>query len=88
MEQLPKSVQHQIAQFQQLQQQAQAITVQRQSIEMQIKEAERALDELNKVKEDAEIYKSVGNILIKSNKEEVKKELEDKLETLKLRKIQ
>jgi len=47
---VPKNVQHQIAQFQQMQQQAQAITMQKQSVEMQIRETDKALEELKKWK--------------------------------------
>ncbi len=46
---VPKNVQHQIAQFQQMQQQAQAITMQKQNVELQIREAEKALEELKNV---------------------------------------
>jgi prefoldin beta subunit len=82
---LPKNIQHQIAQFQQAQQQAQAITMQKQSVDMQIKETEKALEELNKVEGDSEVYKTAGNLLIKVDKDEITVELEDKIETLKLR---
>ena len=82
---LPKNIQHQIAQFQQAQQQAQAITMQKQSVEMQIKETEKALEELKKVEGETEVYKTAGNLLIKVNQDEVTEELVDKIETLKLR---
>ena len=82
---LPKNIQHQIAQFQQAQQQAQAITMQKQSVDMQIKETEKALEELKKVEGETEVYKTAGNLLIKVNQDEVTVELEDKIETLKLR---
>jgi prefoldin beta subunit len=82
---VPKNVQHQIAQFQQMQQQAQAITVQKQSVEMQIRETGKALEELKKVEDDSDVYKTAGNLLIKVKKDEMVVELEDKLETLKLR---
>lgn len=82
---VPKNVQHQIAQFQQMQQQAQAITMQKQSVEMQIRETDKALEELKKAEEDSDVYKTAGNLLIKVKKDEMVTELEDKLETLKLR---
>ena len=82
---LPKNIQHQIQQFQQAQQQAQAITMQKQSVDMQIKETEKALEELKKVEGDTDVYKTAGNLLIKVNQKEVTVELEDKIETLKLR---
>lgn len=82
---VPKNVQHQIAQFQQMQQQAQAITMQKQNIDLQKRETEKALEELKKVEEDSDVYKTAGNLLIKVNKNEMVTELEDKLETLQLR---
>ncbi len=82
---LPQNIQHQITQFQQTQQQAQAISMQKQNVDLQIKETEKALEELKKVEEDGEVYKTAGNLLIKVKKDEVAKELEDKVETLHLR---
>ena len=82
---VPQKVQHQIAQFQQMQQQAQEITMQKQNIELQVREAEKALAELKKVEENSDVYKTAGNLLIKVGKNEVTQELEDKIETLKLR---
>jgi len=81
---VPKNVQHQIAQFQQMQQQAQAITMQKQNVDIQIRETENALEELKKVEEDSDVYKTAGNLLIKVKKDGMVTELEDKLETLKL----
>ncbi|WP_457554748.1 prefoldin subunit beta [Candidatus Pyrohabitans sp.] len=85
MEQLPPQLQHQLAQFQQLQQQAEAITTQRLQMELQLKEVARALDEVQKLGEDAEVYRSVGNLLIKSTRDDVEKELKERKETLELR---
>ncbi len=85
MEQLPPQLQHQLAQFQQLQQQAEAIATQRLQMELQLKEVTRALEEVQKLGEDAEVYKSVGNLLIKSEKGSVEAELKDRKETLELR---
>jgi prefoldin beta subunit len=85
MEQIPPQLQHQLAQFQQLQQQAEAIATQRLQIELQLKEVTRALEEVQKLGEDAEVYKSVGNLLIKSEKGKVEAELKDRKETLELR---
>lgn len=82
---VPKNIQHQIAQFQQMQQQAQAIAMQKQSVELQIRESEKALEELRKVEDDSDVYKTAGNLLIKVKKDDVDKELEEKLETLQLR---
>jgi prefoldin beta subunit len=85
MEQLSPQLQHQLAQFQQLQQQAEAIATQRLQMELQLKEVTRALEEVQKLGEDAEVYKSVGNLLIKSEKGNVEAELKERKETLELR---
>lgn len=82
---LPQNVQHQLAQFQQAQQQAQAISMQKQSVDLQLKETEKALEELKKTEENADVYKTAGTLLIKVKKEDILKELEDKIETLGLR---
>ena len=54
-------------------------------MELQLKEVTRALEEVQKLGEDAEVYKSVGNLLIKSEKGSVEAELKDRKETLELR---
>lgn len=84
-EELPPQLRHQLAQFQQVQQQAQALGLQRQQLELAMRETERALEELGKVEEGAAVYKSVGGILIKANREELKRELTERKETLDLR---
>lgn len=82
---IPENIQHQLNQFQQLQQQAQAVTMQKQNVEVQIQETEKAIEELKKTESDAEVFKTAGTLLIKVNRDEVFEEMEDKLETLKLR---
>jgi prefoldin beta subunit len=73
-----------VAQLQQLQQQLQIVVNQRLQLDAGLKEAEMALEELQKT-EDTVVYKTVGGILIKSTKENMVKELEEKTETLKIR---
>ncbi|MCS4541345.1 MAG: prefoldin subunit beta [Euryarchaeota archaeon] len=84
-QEVPPKVQHQLAQFQQLQQQAQAIINQKFQLQLQLKETERALEELGKLTTESEVYKSVGVLLIKSDKPVLEKELNEKKETLDLR---
>ena len=85
MERLSPQLRHQLAQFQQAQQQAQVLTTQRQQLELLLRETERALEELGKLQEGATVYKSVGTILVKSEREELKKSLGEQKETLDLR---
>jgi prefoldin beta subunit len=85
MQQIPKQLEQQLVQFQQLQKQAQTISQQRLQFEVQLKETEKALEELGKLGENPEIYKSVGAFLLKSEKPSVEKELKDRKETLEVR---
>jgi len=85
MEKLSPQLRHQVAQFQQLQQQAQALLNQRQQLEILLRETERALEELGKLHADAVVYRSIGTILVKSGKVEVEKKLTEDKETLDLR---
>ncbi|RMF88839.1 MAG: prefoldin subunit beta [Methanobacteriota archaeon] len=85
MAEIPKNLEQQLLQFQQVQSQAQAIVQQRLQLELQLRETERALEEMAKLDEKAEVYKSVGAYLIRSEKEVLTKELEEKKETLEVR---
>ena len=86
MMELPKKVQDQLAQFEQVQQQTQIIATQKQSVEFQVSEIERALDALEKIKEGDAVYRSIGSLLIKAeNKETVIKDLKEEKETLEVR---
>lgn len=85
MEELPPSLRHQLAQFQRVQQQAQALMAQKQQLELALRETERALEELGKLQEGATVYRSVGGILIKAEQANLTKELTERKETLDLR---
>jgi prefoldin beta subunit len=82
---LPPQVQNQIAQLQQIQQQIQALAMQKSQIEAMQKEAKMALEELEKLADDAVVYRSVGELVIKTSKEESITKLKDREETLSLR---
>ena len=83
---IPENIQNQLNQFQQLQQQAQAVNMQVQNVEVQIQETEKALEELKKTDENTEVFKQAGNLLIKVEYSDALSEMEEKLETLQLRK--
>ncbi len=85
-EDLPPQVQNQLRQLQQLQQQLEMVVQQRLQIDAKIRDTEIALEELNKIEEEAKVYKSVGNLIIRANKEKLIKELNDDKETLQIRK--
>ena len=82
---LPPQIQNQIAQLQQIQQQIQALTMQKSQIEAMQKESKMALDELERLTDDAVIYRNVGELVIKTSKEESTAKLKDREETLSLR---
>ena len=83
---IPENIQNQLNQFQQLQQQAQAVSMQVQNVEVQIQETEKALEELKKSDENTEVFKQAGTLLIKVEYSDALADMEDKLETLQLRK--
>jgi len=82
---LPQDVQGQIAQLQQIQQQAQIIGSQKAQLEAMIRENEGALGELGKAPDDATVYKTAGGIMLRSTKAELVKELTEQKEQLDLR---
>ena len=77
---LPPWLREQLARFEQMQQNLQAVLVQRQQVELDQAEAEKALEELNKTPDTDQIFKYAGNLLIKVSKEAIVKELGEKKE--------
>jgi prefoldin beta subunit len=77
---VPPWLREQLARFDQLQQNLQAILVQKQGVEAELSEIEKATDALRKSTPEDTVYKSAGNILIRVNREELLKELEDRKE--------
>ena len=77
---IPPWLQEQIARYEQLQATLQSVVTQKQQVEAELNEIKTALEELERAPSDTEIFKQAGTILIRSNKEEVKKELEEKKE--------
>ncbi|AKB50036.1 Prefoldin beta subunit [Methanosarcina barkeri str. Wiesmoor] len=82
---LPPQIQNQIAQLQQIQQQIQALAMQKSQVEAMQKESKMALDELGRLADDAVVYRNVGELVIKTSKEESITKLKDREETLSLR---
>jgi len=77
---LPPWLREQLARFEQIQQNLQAVLVQKQQVELEQAEAEKALEELNKTPDSDQIFKYAGNLLIKVSKEAITKELDEKKE--------
>ena len=82
---LPPQIQNQVAQIQQLQQQAQALLNQKGQMEMMLRENEAALKELEASDEAAVIYKSVGEVLFKADRTKMIEDLKEKKDVLDLR---
>jgi prefoldin beta subunit len=79
-QELPPWLREQVARLQQLQQNLQAIMMQKQQVELEVVETDRALEEIRKAGIEDVVYKSAGPLLIKSKKDDVTKELEEKKE--------
>jgi len=82
---IPANLQEELAKLQQLQQTLQIIVSQRQQVEMELTDTDKALEELKKMGDDAIIYKSVGMLLVKKDKESVTKDLTERRELLSVR---
>ncbi len=86
MAKIPPQLQDQFYKFQQLQQKVEILGNQRLQLERDLKETESALAELEKlVDQNAVVFKTIGAILVKANKDKVKEELSDHKETLDMR---
>jgi prefoldin beta subunit len=82
---LPPQVQERLLRLQQLQQTLQSILAQKQQVELEITEIDQALTELQKLGDDAVIYKATGSLMIKSEKTRINTELTDRKELLNTR---
>jgi len=82
---LPPQVQERLLRLQQLQQTLQAVLTQKQQLELELTEVEQASSELVNLTEDAVIYKSIGSLLVKSEKPKVTQELNERKELLNMR---
>ena len=77
---LQPQLQEQLVRLQQLQQTLQAIISQRQQLELESSEIDRAEDELAKVSDGDVVYKSIGSLLIKSERKKLLEELRERKE--------
>jgi prefoldin beta subunit len=82
---LPPQIQQRLLRLQQLQQTLQGVMAQKQQLEMQLTEVEQAAGELEKLDETAVVYKSIGALLVKSEKDKVSTELAERKELVKMR---
>ena len=83
--QLPPQIQQRLLRLQQLQQNLQGVMAQKQQLTMQLTETENAIKELEKLADDAVVYKSIGALLVKAEKVKVSADLVDRKELVKMR---
>lgn len=82
---LPPQVQERLLRLQQVQQTLQSVLTQKQQVELELTEIEQALSELQKVAEDAVIYKAIGSLMVKTEKAKVTADLNERKELLNTR---
>jgi prefoldin beta subunit len=82
---LPPQAQKLVAQLQQQQMLLERVRQQRELIEAEIKELQRVKETVKELPDDAEIYKNIGHVLVKTKKDEVLKEVEEKIELLEVK---
>lgn len=80
---MDKETESQIKELQLLEQNLQSILMQKQAFQMELSEADNALEELGK--NEKEIYRISGNIMVKSSRENILKDLKSKKDLFLLR---
>ncbi len=73
-----------VGQFQQYQQQLQAVLIQKETMQLQLMEMNKALEELDSTKNE-KAYKITGQIMVSKPVEELKKELGETKEAIEVR---
>lgn len=82
---LPPQVQERLLRLQQRQQTLQSVLAQKQQVELELTEIEQALSELDKLADDAVIYRAIGSLLVKAEKAKVTADLNERKELLTMR---
>ena len=80
---MEKEIQEKVKELQVFEQNLQNLLMQKQAFQLELNETNSALEELEGSKD--EVYKIVGNVMIKSKKEILVKELKERLGILDLR---
>ncbi|MDT7872237.1 MULTISPECIES: prefoldin subunit beta [unclassified Stygiolobus] len=84
-ERIPPELKAEIVKLQQLQDQLNRVLTEKSVIDNQLREVNKVLQELTQLPSDAIVYKMVGNLLVKVNKDEIQKELDEQKTILELR---
>jgi len=82
---LPPQVQERLLRLQQLQQTLQSVLAQKQQIELETSEIDQASTELQKLADDAVVYKATGSLMIKAEKTKIVAELSERKDLLNTR---
>jgi prefoldin beta subunit len=82
---LPPRVQERLLRLQQLQQTLQVVLTQKQQLELELTEVDQALSELEKLDDATVIYKSIGSLLVRTERPKVITELTERKELLNTR---
>ncbi|WP_258084613.1 prefoldin subunit beta [Thermococcus thermotolerans] len=85
MQNIPPQVQAMLGQLENYQGQLQLVIQQKQKVQLELTEAKKALEELEKVDDGTVIYKTVGTLIVKTDKAKAIEELKEKVETLEVR---
>ena len=85
LEGLPPQVQERLLRLQQLQQTLNSVLGQKQQVELEIAEIDQASGELQKLGDDAVIYKATGSLMIKAEKPKITTELTERKDLLNTR---
>jgi len=84
-----KSAEHRaqesIAQLQIIEQNLQSLLMQKQAFQFEANETSSALDELKKAKPNTEVFKIVGSLMFRSDKNDLEKDLQRKMDIINLR---
>ena len=83
MEKINENLAKKIQELQIIEQTLQGIMMQKQTFQLELNETLSAIEELSNAKDD--VYKIVGQIMIKSKKDSLDKEMKDKKNLLELR---
>ena len=82
---LSPQVQERLVKMQRLQQTLQSILAQKQQVEVESSETEQALGELQKMTDEAVIYKAMGTILVKTERVKMITELNERKDLMSTR---
>jgi prefoldin beta subunit len=82
---LPPEAQEKIEELQDLQETAQQVAQQKQQAETQLQESRTALETLDGMEGEAQMYREVGELLVETDYEEAYDDLEEKIDSLEVR---